>query len=342
MGNENLYEIVKNRICDEIFKGHYSDADKLPPERELEEMLEVSRVTVRKSLEILEDDGLIVRQVGRGTTVTLRNRGNKSELDMIVLIAPARNPFFAEFIGRFQNYAETQGALLLYVEKPRMEELENCLYRLYKRGLRNAVVWLEDLPVDVEKLRRLRALGMNMVFFDSDKALPYADCVALDNALAIRTLYGELKKQGYERIGYIGWDLENAYSINAREEAYLENGGDGEMLLKIPWKDTQKGRKMVEELLKRHGQDKNAAVICSDRDCGEIACKAAENMDADIMIATVDEIAGNTGRDLLMYKQNLSGTVEQIFSCLKSQCTQEEKWNAKVYQIEGILLQHLL
>ena len=61
MGNENLYEIVKNRICDEIFKGHYSDADKLPPERELEEMLEVSRVTVRKSLEILEDDGLILR-----------------------------------------------------------------------------------------------------------------------------------------------------------------------------------------------------------------------------------------------------------------------------------------
>lgn len=31
----------------------------------MEEMLEVSRVTVRKSLEILEDDGLIVRQVGR-------------------------------------------------------------------------------------------------------------------------------------------------------------------------------------------------------------------------------------------------------------------------------------
>lgn len=43
---------------------------------------------------------------------------------MIVLIAPARNPFFAEFIGRFQNYAETQDALLLYVEKPRLEELE--------------------------------------------------------------------------------------------------------------------------------------------------------------------------------------------------------------------------
>ncbi|MFR5584462.1 MAG: hypothetical protein ACLTLQ_12100 [[Clostridium] scindens] len=74
--------------------------------------------------------------------------------------------------------------------------------------------------------------------------------MALDNVLAIRTLYGELKKQGYERIGYIGWDLENAYSINAREEAYLENGGDSELFLKIPWKDTERGeRDGSEELL---------------------------------------------------------------------------------------------
>ena len=140
MGNENLYETVKNRICNDIFEGHYEDGDRIPPERELEELLGVSRVTVRKSLELLEEEGLVVREVGRGTTVTLRNAGNRSELDMVVLIAPAQNPFFSEFIARFQNYAETKGALLLYVEKPRTEELERCLYRLYKRGLRNVVV----------------------------------------------------------------------------------------------------------------------------------------------------------------------------------------------------------
>ena len=61
----------------------------------------------------------------------------------------------------------------------------------------------------------------------------------------------------------------------------------GNCFLRFPGR-TPRSRKMVEELLKRHGQNKNAAVICSDRDCGEIACKAAENMDADIMIATVD------------------------------------------------------
>ena len=56
MGNENLYETVKNRICNDIFEGHYEDGDRIPPERELEELLGVSRVTVRKSLELLEEE----------------------------------------------------------------------------------------------------------------------------------------------------------------------------------------------------------------------------------------------------------------------------------------------
>ena len=33
---------------------------------------EVSRITVRKALELLEEEELIVREVGNGTTVTLK------------------------------------------------------------------------------------------------------------------------------------------------------------------------------------------------------------------------------------------------------------------------------
>ncbi len=220
MDSENLYQKVKNKICDEIFAGHYKDGDMLPSERELEKVLDVSRVTVRRSLQMLEEDRLIVREVGRGTKVTFHNSGNPADLDMIVLVAPARNPFFSEFIGRFQAYAETKGTLVLYVEKPKSEGLEKSLYRLYKRGLRNAVVWLEDLQVDRKKLQRLRAIGMNLVFFDSDRGLPYADCVALNNERAVSTLYQALKEAGYKRIIYIGWDMMDIYSIRMREEAY--------------------------------------------------------------------------------------------------------------------------
>lgn len=338
MGNENLYETVKNRICNEIFEGHYEDGDRIPPERELEELLGVSRVTVRKSLELLEEEGLVVREVGRGTTVTLRNAGNRSELDMVVLIAPAQNPFFSEFIARFQNYAETKGALLLYVEKPRTEELERCLYRLYKRGLRNVVVWLEDMTADPDKLRRLRSLGMNLVFFDSDKGLPYADCVALDNRLAVQTLYEELVRQGYKDIAYIGWDLQEAYSIRTRRQAYKEAAGPAARLLCLPWKDAEKSEAMLGRLMTPADAQPDA-VICSDRESGELTVETFRKSHAAVKIAAVDELAKSDRAEVIMYRQDLYAAVERIFTCLQDQCTMEGRWTAKLYLIKGILEQ---
>ncbi len=64
--------------------------------------------------------------------------------------------------------------------------MEDCLYRLYTRNIRNVVVWQDDQTVDREKLLRLRSIGMNMVFFDADDALPYADAVFLDNVDAVK------------------------------------------------------------------------------------------------------------------------------------------------------------
>ena len=73
---------------------------------------------MRKALELLEEEGLILREVGNGTTVTLKNHGNETAMDVIALAAPSRNPFFARFIAEFQRCAWEQDALLLYVEAP--------------------------------------------------------------------------------------------------------------------------------------------------------------------------------------------------------------------------------
>lgn len=338
MDNENLYQAVKNKICDEIFTGHYQDGDMLPSEREMEKMLDVSRVTVRKSLKILEEDKLIVREVGRGTKITFHNCGNKADLDMIVLIAPARNPFFSEFIGRFQRYAERKGSLVLYVEKPKSEGLESCIYRLYKRGLRNAVIWLEDLQVDKSKLQRLRAIGMNMVFFDSDQGYPYADCAVLDNELAVSTLYQKLKKQGCDEIGFVGWNLEEAYSMRKREEMYLACSEDSSWLWHLPWKHKKEVREAAGEVLLQSSMRGVKALICSDMECGQIISEAAAEMQGSMVIATIDELQYGAENGILMYRQDLQRTVEQIFSCLEEQCTKESDWEADIYKIEGQLV----
>lgn len=58
------------------------------------------------------------------------------------------------------------------------------------------VVWQDDQTVDREKLLRLRSIGMNMVFFDADDALPYADAVFLDNVDAVKSLLKSVEFPG--------------------------------------------------------------------------------------------------------------------------------------------------
>lgn len=63
------YIAVKNRLLSDIGKGIYKEGDKLPTEREMCELFQVSRITVRQALASLENEGLIQRFQGRGTFV---------------------------------------------------------------------------------------------------------------------------------------------------------------------------------------------------------------------------------------------------------------------------------
>ena len=103
--NELRYLDLKNALCEKIYKGIYKDGKKIPSERQLSTDYEVSRITVRKTLELMEKENLIVREVGNGTRVTLKNYGNANPLDVVALTAPSRNPFFANFIAEFQKQA---------------------------------------------------------------------------------------------------------------------------------------------------------------------------------------------------------------------------------------------
>ena len=58
------------RIADDIEKGNYPVGSRIPPEHELEETYQVSRVTVRRALAELTAEGLLERKQGKGTFVS--------------------------------------------------------------------------------------------------------------------------------------------------------------------------------------------------------------------------------------------------------------------------------
>lgn len=71
------YVAVKNKLLADIGNGVYKVGDKLPTEREMCEMFQVSRITVRQALAELQNDGWVQRTQGRGTFV--QNREKKKE-----------------------------------------------------------------------------------------------------------------------------------------------------------------------------------------------------------------------------------------------------------------------
>ena len=75
-----LYHQLKQRIAGDIEKGNYPVGSRIPPEHELENIYQVSRVTVRRALAELTAEGYLERKQGKGTFVSepVLNRNIKS------------------------------------------------------------------------------------------------------------------------------------------------------------------------------------------------------------------------------------------------------------------------
>lgn len=333
---ELRYQDLKHDICKQIYLGTYSDGGLIPSERQLALDYGISRITVRKALELLEEEKLIRREVGNGTIVQYRNWGNTTALDILTLVAPSKNPFFSSFIAHFQKIAWEQGALLLYVEVPENSSLEDCLFRLYQRDIRNAVIWPDDQNLQSEKLLRLRSIGMNLVFFDTDAGFPYGDCVYLNNQEAIRKLLKTGENVSGKHI-YVGWDNLNIANVRKREEAFRLLEPEGKVI-HVPWR---RDRKIVREglsaVLEQLPDIENTMLLCGT---GEIGQQLAEFLWEQNAIpekmAVLDTFEGAEKYPLSIYEQNLEEMARVIFEELKRQVRTGKLWQAERIAVAGI------
>lgn len=79
---EVAYQKLYNILRDDILNGRLKDGEKIPAERILCEKYGISRITVRQSLKLLQDQGFVSRQPGKGTFVQRIKTGKMPILDM--------------------------------------------------------------------------------------------------------------------------------------------------------------------------------------------------------------------------------------------------------------------
>ncbi|MGG5336929.1 GntR family transcriptional regulator [Enterococcus sp. AZ154] len=72
-----LYRDVADKLKEDIMSGRYPIGSFLPTETELEATFNVSKITVRKAIELLAADEYVEKRSGRGTTVLSNRPYNK-------------------------------------------------------------------------------------------------------------------------------------------------------------------------------------------------------------------------------------------------------------------------
>ncbi|UCD99205.1 MAG: GntR family transcriptional regulator [Chloroflexota bacterium] len=99
-----LYVQIANRLISQIETGDLSPGEQLPAEREFSENIGVNRMTLRRALQVLESQGLIVRKHGVGTFIA------EPKIDRQVEV-------IYRFTSVMQNRGLTPGAKIISLER---------------------------------------------------------------------------------------------------------------------------------------------------------------------------------------------------------------------------------
>ena len=96
IGHESLADAVVAQIEDLIASGILKQGRKLPSERDLAEMLRVSRPKLREALQTLEERGLVVTQHGEGTFVAALT--GSAMLPALLALYERHEPAFFDYL----------------------------------------------------------------------------------------------------------------------------------------------------------------------------------------------------------------------------------------------------
>lgn len=192
-----LYMQVRRHILNLIENGRQPLNSKLSSERELVELLGVSRITVRQALKDLEHDGYIASHPGKGFYVT----GGKAK------------PFELDLLKSFTSTAITTN------RRPGSRLIEGWVGKADREITRP--LFLPD-GADVVYLRRLRFLDDVPVTVQEDWLSPALapGLLDLDWSSGNRSLYGELRER-YSVIPVRGETIVSARLLTGEEATLL-------------------------------------------------------------------------------------------------------------------------
>jgi GntR family transcriptional regulator of arabinose operon len=228
---EPKYIQVANIIRQNILDGTWHEGDAIPPEKILCSRFNIARGTMRQALQLLESEGYLVREQGRGTFIRLvEQRNNDTKSRHLAFVVPyIRDSSVSTILVGFQQIAEQAGFSVVFNHVNNdLQQQQDVVHKLVQQGVMGIALY----PVDSESLTGIEKLvnaSYPIVLVDRYLKHFSTDYVISDHfGGALRGVH-YLINQGHTRVGFVTW-LSPAISMDHRllgyHQAVRERGID--------------------------------------------------------------------------------------------------------------------
>ena len=211
-----LYAQVADKLKQRIENGEWLDGDSIPSEKALCREYDVARGTMRQALRLLEDAGVLRREQGRGTFVSLSTQKTQH---LAFIVPYVRDSAVSSILVGFQEVAEQAGYSVIFNHVNNdIAQQANVIRRLVEQGVWGIALY----PVDSDTLDPILALvetAYPIVLVDRYLKAISTDYVMSDHfGGALRAVH-YLLDGGHLRVGLVTW-LSPAISMEHRALGY--------------------------------------------------------------------------------------------------------------------------
>ncbi|MBN1674239.1 MAG: GntR family transcriptional regulator [Kiritimatiellae bacterium] len=198
-GRPEKYFALAGQIRQLIRERRLGQDDKLPSERELARILAASHLTVRKALEVLQEQGVIHKLPGRGSFVG-RRRPERKQTPLVGILFPEREVFFFDILAELESKLHVSNLdPVVHLTYGCPEKETSILARFIELGVTGILA-----APNPACAATYREIGVPVVFFDTwipGLSVPH---ITTDDSRGAREAVEHLIALGHRRIAHIG------------------------------------------------------------------------------------------------------------------------------------------
>ena len=208
MSKEMKYQQVLEDIKDKIKNGHFKLGQTLPSENEMTAEYEVSRYTIRKAYEVLEEEGYIYAEHGKGRFLAEQTIHLKKSKNIVVITTYISDYIFPRVIRGIDHVLSERGYNLILKNTNNMRKKEiECLQEVIENDIEGVIIEpsRSQLYCQHQSLfKKLEDYHIPYVFIQGMyKQMTSCSYVLMDDYRGGQTITEHLIKEGHKKIAGI-------------------------------------------------------------------------------------------------------------------------------------------